>query len=154
MVEQSEEDWNKIIAVNLNGVYHGMKYAIPVMLETGGGSIVNTASAFSHTGSKKHSAYSAAKGGVLTLTYSTAAAFADQNIRVNCVSPGFIETGMSVRDRNIEDIRALMAPRIPQGRMGKPEEVAHAALFLASDDASHITGISIHVDGGYLATGR
>jgi NAD(P)-dependent dehydrogenase (short-subunit alcohol dehydrogenase family) len=130
-----------------------MKHAIPVMLERGGGAIINTASAFAHVGSTRHSGYPASKAGVLLLTVSTAGAFAKQNIRVNSVSPGHIETPLMSRNRPIQEVRDAMAKRIPQGRMGTPAEVANVVLFLASDEASHVTGTTYKVDGGYINVG-
>ncbi len=149
VVEQSEEDWDRIIGVNLKGVFLGMKYGIPVMLERGEGAIINTSSVMGQLGAPRLSAYCASKAGVVALTYSAAAAFAKDNIRVNCISPGMIETPFHSRKRPLEEVRPMFSARIPQGRMGLAEEVARTVLFLASDDASHITAVNIPVDGGY-----
>ena len=142
----TEEEWEKTMAVNLKGVWLGMKYAIPEMLKRGGGSIINTASQCGDRGTRNLSPYCAAKGGVLALTRITAMELAKKKIRVNALNPGIIGTPM-VLSMPKEEIRGF-EEIIPQGRLGKPEEVAYAALFLASDDSSHVTGHTLVVDGG------
>ena len=142
----SEENWDRIMAVNLKGVFLGMKYAIPEMLKRGGGSIVNTASQCAERGTRNLCAYCASKGGVLALTRVTAMELAKKNIRVNGLNPGIIATPMAMRASKEE--QEGFAAVIPQGRMGRPEEVAYAALFLASDESSHVTGHTLIVDGG------
>jgi len=142
----TEEEWEKIMAVNLKGVWLGMKYAIPEMLKKGRGSIINTASQCGDRGTRNLGAYCAAKGGVLALTRVTAMELAKKNIRVNALNPGIIATPMVMAQPKEE--QEGFAAIIPQGRLGKPEEVAYAALFLASDESSHVTGHTLVVDGG------
>jgi len=142
----TEEEWEKIMAINLKGVWLGMKYAIPAMLNGGGGSIINTASQCGDRGTRNLGAYCAAKGGVLALTRVTAMEVARKNIRVNALNPGIIGTPMALSSPP-EEVKGF-EKIIPQNRLGKPEEVAYAALFLASDDSSHVTGHTLVVDGG------
>jgi len=142
----SEEDWDRIMSINLKGVWLGMRYAIPEMLKNGGGSIINTASQCGDRGTRYLCAYCAAKGGVLALTRVTAMEVATKNIRVNALNPGIIATPMVTASSKEE--QAGFAAIIPQRRLGKPEEVAYAALFLASDESSHVTGHTLVVDGG------
>jgi len=146
----SFEDWKHTLDINLSGVFLCNKYAIKQMLLQGdGGAIVNCGSIHSHVGKARVTAYAAAKGGVKLLTKSTAIAYAARGIRINAVCPGYIDTpliaGLS------EDAKKYLTGLHPIGRLGKPEEVAKAVLFLASDDASFITGTSLMVDGGYTA---
>jgi NAD(P)-dependent dehydrogenase (short-subunit alcohol dehydrogenase family) len=149
--EQTTEDWDRIHAVNLRGVFFCMKYGILSMRETGGGSIVNISSATAVVGFKHHGVYGAAKAGVNQLTRTAALDYADDNIRVNAVCPGTIWTGLvPLAAEHAEppaDIRRL--PGIPMDRWGLADEIASAALFLASDEASYITGVLMPVDGGY-----
>ncbi len=142
----TEEEWEKIIAINLKGVWLGMKYAIPEMLKRGGGSIINTASQCGDRGTRNLSVYCAAKGGVLAITRVTAMELAKKKIRVNALNPGIIGTPMVLNMPKEE--QEGFAAIIPQKRLGKPEEVAYAALFLASDESSHVTGHTLVVDGG------
>jgi NAD(P)-dependent dehydrogenase (short-subunit alcohol dehydrogenase family) len=142
----TEEEWERIMSINLKGVWLGMKYAIPEMLKRGGGSIINTASQCGDRGTRNLCAYCAAKGGVLAMTRVTAMELAKKNIRVNALNPGIIGSPM-VLTMPKEEIRGF-EEIIPQGRLGKPEEVAYAALFLASDESSHVTGHTLVVDGG------
>jgi NAD(P)-dependent dehydrogenase (short-subunit alcohol dehydrogenase family) len=153
--ETQVDDWDRIISVNLRGVFLGMKYAIPEMLKVGKGAIINASSLAGLVGTKGRPAYCASKGGVLLLTRAAALDHAAENIRVNCVCPGFIwtpmmETAMESAD-DIEEAKRQIAKMQPAGRMGTPEEVALAALFLASDDSSYITGVPLPVDGGFTA---
>jgi NAD(P)-dependent dehydrogenase (short-subunit alcohol dehydrogenase family) len=145
-----------VIDVDLKSVYLGCKYAIPEMGKTGGGAIVSTASIAGLRGSAGLHAYNAAKAGVINLTRSVAAEAGRYNIRVNCVCPGIIRTPIF---RNInelppeqqEPIWTEMGRRVLLGRVGMPEEIAKAVLFLASDEASYITGTALIVDGGLTA---
>jgi len=151
-----EEEWDRLIDINLKGVFLGCKYAIPEMLKTGGGSIVNTASVAGLRGIAWMSTYSASKGGVVLLTKSLAQEWGQQNVRVNAVCPGVIRTPMAERAmlrsdpdetwRRIGEAHAM-------GRVGEAEEVAQAVLFLASDEASFVTGAALPVDGGFLQGG-
>lgn len=145
--EHEPEDFDSVIAVNLRGVFLGMRYAIPRMLEQGGGSIVNTASMAAITAFPQMPGYTASKGGVAALTRVTAAEYAAQKIRVNAIAPGAIDTGMTQAlptDYLEGAVKATL-----MGRIGTPMEIANTALFLASDEASFITGVMIVVDGGY-----
>lgn len=145
--DYGEADWDEVMAVNLRGVFLGMKFAIPHMLATGGGSIVNTSSMAAIVAFPSLPAYSASKGAVAMLTKVTAAEYASQGIRVNAVLPGAIDTVMA-RAMRPDIIEGAIAATL-MGRIGQPSEVANLALFLASDESSFITGTLIPVDGGY-----
>lgn len=147
--ECTTANWAKVISVNLTGVFLGMKYAITEMLKGGGGSIINTASQAGERGMPNIPPYTASKGGVLALSRAAAIEYAKKNIRINCINPGVIATPMALGLSPAAIKRFTEA--IPQGRLGKPEEVAYAALFLASDESSHITGHALVVDGGMEA---
>jgi NAD(P)-dependent dehydrogenase (short-subunit alcohol dehydrogenase family) len=153
--EYPEDSWEQVIAVNLKGVFLGMKYAIPAMLKCGGGSIISTASQAGDRGQPNIAAYSASKGGVLALSRATAIEYAARNIRVNSINPGIITTPMvmSVMESNPKAKEQFLSV-VPQCRFGKPEEVAQAALFLASEESSHITGHTLVVDGGMEVDGH
>lgn len=148
--EASPEHWDKVLSINLKGVFLGCKYAIPEMIRVGGGSIVNNGSILAEVGFSEATAYSASKHGVVGLTQTIAIDYASQGIRANVVCPGFIRTPM-VTSNIGEDEAEQIAAMHPLGRMGEPEEVAEAVLFLASDRASFITGTCLFVDGGYTA---
>ena len=128
-----------------------MKYVIPEMLKIGGGSIVNTASQAGERGVGNAQIYCASKGGVLALSRATAMEYAKKNIRVNCINPGVMATPMMIPLMKDPIIGKLLLDRVPQGRIAEPIEVAYAALFLASDESSHVTGTSLIVDGGMEA---
>jgi NAD(P)-dependent dehydrogenase (short-subunit alcohol dehydrogenase family) len=151
-VDFTLKDWDEMINVNLKSVWLCMKYEIPQMLKQGKGAIVNTSSAAGLVGAPSNPAYPASKHGVVGLTKSTALEFARKGIRVNCVCPGPTRTGMNeeLTATNPEMVKA-MDQRVPMGRIGEPEEVAAAAIFLASDEASYITGHALPVDGGIVA---
>jgi NAD(P)-dependent dehydrogenase (short-subunit alcohol dehydrogenase family) len=153
--EYSEEMWNRVLAINLTGVWLGMKYQIPQMLKQGGGAIVNTASILGLVAFATASAYTAAKHGVVGLTKTAALEYADRGIRVNAVCPGFIETPM-VMERGVQagvnpEVYQQIADLHPIKRLGKPEEIAAAVVWLCSDAASFVTGVALNVDGGYVA---
>lgn len=149
-VEQTrDEDWDRVIAVDQTGAWRGMRAALPALRRRGGGAIVNVASIYGLVGSRSSTAYHAAKGALLAMTRQAAAEYAAQGLRVNAVLPGVIDTAM-LADIRDDWLRALVA-RTPMGRLGRPEEVAAAMLFLASDEASYITGALLAVDGGYTA---
>lgn len=146
--DYEEADWDRVLAVNLTGVFLGMKYAIPRMLATAGkGSIVNTSSMASIVAFPTLPAYAASKGGVSVLTRQTAAEYASAGIRVNAIAPGAIDTGMT-RGMPQDYLKAAVDATL-MGRIGTPDEIANLALFLASDEASFITGTETAVDGGY-----
>ncbi len=151
--ETALESWNRTIAVTLTGTFLGMKYCLPIMREQGKGAIVNTASISGRGGDYGMSAYNAAKAGVINLTRSAALENAKYNIRINCVCPGAINTRVAqlLSGDNADAFRQVQANAHPLGRMGEPEEIANTVLFLASDEASFITGEEITVDGGVTA---
>ncbi|MEK9200143.1 SDR family NAD(P)-dependent oxidoreductase [Ureibacillus sp. 179-F W5.1 NHS] len=146
--ELTDEEYKRVIAVNQDGVFYGMKYALREMLKTGGGSIINTSSILGSVGEPTSIPYAASKGAVNLITKSAALEYADRNIRVNAVAPGFIETGLVNKEALGEFYDGLVAKH-PIGRLGKPEEIAHAVVFLAEND--FVTGTTILVDGGYTA---
>ena len=146
-----EDRWHQVIAVNLTGVWLCMKYEIPQMLSQGGGAIVNTASAAGLVGTRGTSAYVASKHGVVGLTKTAALEYAQQGIRVNCVCPGAIQTPMTDRAWSDPERRARVIASEPVGRIGNPEEIAEAVVWLCSDAASFVTGHTMTVDGGYVA---
>jgi NAD(P)-dependent dehydrogenase (short-subunit alcohol dehydrogenase family) len=151
-VEATEENFDRLIAINLKGVWLCMKYEIPQMLKQGGGAIVNTASAAGLVGVEGLSAYNASKHGVVGLTKTAALEFAQKNIRVNCVCPGLINTPMVARmiDSGGMNEQDFIAGE-PVGRMGKPEEIGEGVVWLLSDAASFVTGHSMSIDGGWVA---
>ena len=144
--------WDRLMAVNARGVFLGMKFAIPLMKAKGGGAIVNISSISGVTGQHGlHVAYNASKGAVRTLTKAAAVQHGRDNIRVNSVHPGLMPPMRSSGRTADPAVRAKMLEMVPMGRAGRVEEVANAVLFLASDEASYITGAELYVDGGYLA---
>jgi NAD(P)-dependent dehydrogenase (short-subunit alcohol dehydrogenase family) len=152
--EMAEEDWTRVVDVNLSGVWRGMRAAIPRMLAQGGGAIVNLSSVQAHVGFLGWAGYAASKGGIDALTRQAAVEYARAGIRVNAIVPGTIMTEMNEGImRDAPDGDAVMAGWVamhPVGRVGQPEEVAAAIVFLASDDASFITGTLLRVDGGMV----
>jgi NAD(P)-dependent dehydrogenase (short-subunit alcohol dehydrogenase family) len=148
--EYSIDGWQKVIDINLNGVFYCMRYEIPQMVKQGGGAIVNMASILGAVGFATASAYVAAKHGVLGLTKAAALEYAAKGIRINSIGPAFINTPM-VTDAMDEQTLEQIAGLHPVGRLGEPEEVASLTTFLCSDDASFITGGYYLVDGGYTA---
>jgi NAD(P)-dependent dehydrogenase (short-subunit alcohol dehydrogenase family) len=147
--EYEEEEWNRIIDINLRSVFLCMKYEIPLILKQGGGAIVNTSSGAGVIGIKGSPAYTASKHGVIGLTRAAALDYAAQNIRVNAVCPGYIETPMMDRfTGGTPEGRAKVISEEPVGRMGKPEEIAAAVVWLCSDTAGFIIGHALVMDGG------
>jgi NAD(P)-dependent dehydrogenase (short-subunit alcohol dehydrogenase family) len=152
--EMSEEDWARVVDVNLTGVWRGMRVAIPRMLAQGGGSIVNLSSVQARVGFLGWAGYAASKGGIDALTRQAAVEYASRGIRVNAIVPGTIATEMNERIMaESSDPDAVMANWVamhPMGRVGQPEEVAAAIVFLACDDAAFVTGELLRVDGGLV----
>ncbi len=146
-----DDEWDRVIDVNLKGVFLGMKYGLPELVKTKG-VVVNTASLAGLVGVAGMAAYTASKGGVIQLTKVAALEYAPAGVRVNCIAPGFIRTNMTARLRSQErDARLPKPARVPIGRAGTPEDIANAALYLASDLSSFVTGTVLSVDGGSLA---
>lgn len=143
------DGWEKVIGINLSGVFYGMRYQIPAMLAAGGGSIINVASILGKVGTRFSPAYVAAKHGVVGLTEASALEYANQNIRINAIGPGYILTPLlnSLDDATMKALVGLH----PMGRLGTSEEVAELVVWLNSDKASFVTGAYYPVDGGYLA---
>lgn len=150
-VDCTEEDWELTIKVNLTGVWLSMKYEIPQMLKQSSGAIVNTSSAYGLAAAGGSPAYVASKHGVVGLTKATAMEYAAEGIRVNAVCPGHIRTPMIETSLNDPERKALMLSRHPIGRIGNPEDVAQAVVWLCSDAASFVTGHAMSVDGGWVA---
>jgi NAD(P)-dependent dehydrogenase (short-subunit alcohol dehydrogenase family) len=147
-----ETVWDLTLAINVKGVAHGCKYGIPAMIESGGGSIVNVASFVAWMGAAtSQTAYTASKGAVLSMTREIAVEYARKDIRCNALCPGPIDTPLLAELLSDPDRRQRRFVHIPMGRLGKAEELARAALFLASDDSSFMTGASLVVDGGITA---
>jgi NAD(P)-dependent dehydrogenase (short-subunit alcohol dehydrogenase family) len=155
VLDTSEADWDRVMAVNAKGVFLCTKHAIPEMRKAGGGSIINVSSIFGLIGSPGFAAYHASKGAVRLLTKSTALAHATENIRCNSIHPGVIQTPM------IEEViaatpdpvaaRAEWTAAEPVGRFGRPEDIAYGALYLASDESAFVTGAELVIDGGFTA---
>lgn len=145
------EAWQRVIDINLSGVFYSMKYEIPAMLESGGGAIVNMASILGQVGFAQAPGYVAAKHGVLGLTKTTALEYAQQGVRVNAVLPAFIHTPLISPLEEDEETREMLIGLHPMGRLGDPEEVAGLVVWLCSDEASFVTGSPYLVDGGYVA---
>jgi NAD(P)-dependent dehydrogenase (short-subunit alcohol dehydrogenase family) len=152
-VATSEQDWDRVLGVNLTGAFLCTKYAVPKMIQGGGGVIVNVASEAGLVGIKNQVAYNVSKGGLIALTRSCAVDFAGRGVRVNCVCPGTTDTPLvraavgraedpAAARRHLEEIR-------PMNRLGKPEEIASAILYLASDESGYATGAVLSIDGGY-----
>ena len=154
LADTEEEMWDRLMAINLRGVFVGTRDALPKMLEKGGGVIINMASVAGIMGAGGLAAYNAAKGGVVLLTKNTAMDYGSQNIRANCLCPGFISTPMVDAVLAMPGAGAMKDKIIdlcPAGRLGKPEEIANCAVFLASDESSYMNGHALVVDGGMSA---
>ena len=152
LTETSSSTWDQVLAVNLKGVWLGCKYAIPALIASGGGSIINVASFVALMGAATPQiAYTASKGGVLAMTREIAVEYARKKIRANALCPGPIDTPLLAELMANPEWARRRLMHIPMGRPGRPEEIAKAALFLASDDASFMTGAALVVDGGITA---
>ena len=153
LAQLSEEAFDKVIAINLRGVWLGMKYALPRLIDRGGGAIINTASVAGLVGIKGAAAYCAAKAGVIALTRVGAIEYGRYNIRVNCICPGVIHTPMVERITGPAGIQPRFIERSSVfGRVGTAEEIARTALFLASDEATFASGAPFIIDGGWVAS--
>jgi NAD(P)-dependent dehydrogenase (short-subunit alcohol dehydrogenase family) len=155
VVELSEEDWDRVMSVNVKSIFLMSRQVIPTMAKAGGGSIINTASGWGLAGGPRAAVYCASKGAVVLLTKAMAIDHGPQKIRVNCICPGDTDTGMLRNEAEQlgerEDDFLAQSARRPLGRIGQPEEIAQAALYLASDASSFVTGTALVVDGGGLA---
>jgi NAD(P)-dependent dehydrogenase (short-subunit alcohol dehydrogenase family) len=154
LIETSLEEWNNLLSINLTGMFLGMKHVIPVMIKNNGGSIINASSTAGLIGASGLCAYGASKGAIRLLTKDVALEYAQYNIRVNSIHPGYIKTQMveyasSITKKDAEEVGAT----VPLGRLGTPTEVAHMVLYLSSDESSYVTGAEFVIDGG-LTTGE
>ena len=149
-LRMKDEEWKKVIDINLSSTFYLCKHAIKKMLKNKYGRIVNITSIVGHTGNLGQSNYSASKAGMVAMSKSLAIEYAKKNITINCVSPGFIQSKMT--DKIVESIKAVLTSRIPMSKLGTGEDVSNTVAFLSSDAASYITGETIHVNGGmYMA---
>ena len=149
-LRMKEEEWTDVININLSSVFISCQQAIKFMIKNKSGNIINITSVVGHTGNPGQANYTASKAGVVAMTKSLAKEYAKKNIRVNCISPGFIETDMTNELK--EEYKLELMKNIPINRLGKGDDIANAALFLGSDASSYITGETIHVNGGmYMA---
>jgi len=142
----NEEDWKKVIDINLTSTFLMCKYAIKKMLKKKEGKIINITSIVGHTGNAGQANYAASKAGIVGFSKSLAIEYAKKNININCVSPGFIQTEMT--EKINEDFKKMLISKIPSGKLGESEDVSNCVLFLASDMSNYITGETIHVNGG------
>ena len=149
-LRMKNEEWDKVINVNLGSTFLLCKYALKKMLKNKYGRIVNITSIVGHTGNLGQANYAASKSGIIGMTKSLAIEYAKKNITINCVSPGFIQSRMT--DKITESVKSVLTSRIPMSRLGNGEDVANSVAFLSSDQASYITGETLHVNGGmYMA---
>jgi NAD(P)-dependent dehydrogenase (short-subunit alcohol dehydrogenase family) len=154
VVDTPRENWDRVIAINLTGPYLVCKYAVPKLIQGGGGgAILNVGSISAVVGfTRPQDAYTSAKGALIALTKSLAVQYGKDHIRANIIHPGFIDTPMQAKELEDPDFVKAVEESIPLGRIGKPSDIAQAALFLCSDEASWVTGAELVVDGGFLAT--
>ena len=149
-LRMKNEEWQKVIDINLSSTFYLCKYAIKKMLKNKYGRVVNITSIVGHTGNLGQSNYAASKAGIVAMSKSLAIEYAKKNITINCVSPGFIQSNMT--DKIVESIKAVLTSRIPMSKLGTGEDVSNTVAFLSSDAAAYITGETIHVNGGmYMA---
>lgn len=145
-IRMSLEEWKKVIDINLTSTFLMTKFAIKKMLKNKSGKIINITSVVGHTGNLGQANYTASKAGIVAMSKSLAAEYAKKNININCISPGFIKTAMT--DKIDEKFKEVIVSKIPSARLGEPEDIANAVLFLASDQSDYINGETIHVNGG------
>ena len=149
-IRLSEENWKKVLDINLTSTFLMCKYAIKKMLKQKYGKIINITSVVGHTGNLGQSNYTASKAGIIAMSKSLAIEYAKKNVNVNCISPGFIKTAMT--DKIDDKFKDMIISKIPSGRLGEPEDIANAVLFLASNHSDYINGETLHVNGGmYMA---
>jgi 3-oxoacyl-[acyl-carrier protein] reductase len=149
-IRMSIDEWKKVIDINLTSTFLMSKFAIKKMLKNKKGKIINITSVVGHTGNLGQANYTASKAGLVAMSKSLAIEYAKKNINVNCVSPGFIKTAMT--DKIDEKFKEVIVSKIPSARLGEPEDIANAVLFLASDNSNYINGETLHVNGGmYMA---
>ena len=145
-IRMSLEEWTRVIDINLTSTFLMSKYSIKKMLKNKSGKIINITSVVGHTGNAGQANYTASKAGIVAMSKSLAIEYAKKNINVNCISPGFISTAMT--DQIDEKFKEAIIAKIPSNRLGKPEDVANAVVFLSSGDSDYINGETIHVNGG------
>jgi len=145
-IRMNMEEWSKVIDINLTSTFLMSKYSIKKMLKNKSGKIINITSVVGHTGNVGQANYTASKAGIVAMSKSLAIEYAKKNINVNCISPGFISTAMT--DKIDEKFKESIISKIPASRLGKPEDVANAVVFLASSASDYINGETIHVNGG------
>ena len=149
-IRMSLEEWQKVININLTSTFLMSKYSIKKMLKNKSGKIVNITSVVGHTGNLGQTNYTASKAGIIAMSKSLSIEYAKKNINVNCISPGFIKTAMT--DKIDEKFKDQIVSKIPSGRLGEPDDIANAVLFLVSDQSNYINGETLHVNGGmYMA---
>ena len=149
-IRMSLDEWQKVININLTSTFLMSKFAIKKMLKNKSGKIVNITSVVGHTGNLGQANYTASKAGIIAMSKSLAIEYAKKNINVNCISPGFIKTAMT--DKIDEKFKEVIVSKIPSARLGEPDDIANAVLFLSSDQSNYINGETIHVNGGmYMA---
>ena len=149
-IRMSLDEWQKVININLTSTFLMSKFAIKKMLKNKSGKIVNITSVVGHTGNLGQANYTASKAGIIAMSKSLAIEYAKKNINVNCISPGFIKTAMT--DKIDDKFKEVIVSKIPSARLGEPDDIANAVLFLSSDQSSYINGETIHVNGGmYMA---
>ena len=149
-IRMNFEEWKKVIDINLSSTFLLSKYSIKKMLKNKKGKVINITSVVGHTGNLGQSNYTAAKAGIIAMSKTLAIEYARKNININCISPGFIKTAMT--DKIDTKFKEMIISKIPSGRLGEPEDVANAVLFLASDLSNYINGETLHVNGGmYMA---
>ena len=149
-IRMNLDEWKRVIDINLTSTFLLSKYAIKKMLKNKSGKIINITSVVGHTGNLGQANYTASKAGIVAMSKSLAIEYAKKNININCISPGFIKTAMT--DKIDEKFKEVIISKIPSARLGEPEDIANAVLFLASDQSNYINGETIHVNGGmYMA---